>query len=981
VEENAEESPWEANPYFAPALAAVGITAVGDDASKPYPNPADDQFGYGTTYSGPEFASGQTFLEGTPTTGWPGAQVVPRHPINIYYNASTEAQELDEYNTLFTSTSDGGQCVASPTTTCESPAEYTYSDVVNSVVSQMLDFMLTNNPEPSYVHQTNLIGILPGCTDSTWAADPDTCATPASTTCSSATCMPATADTAGDGLLYSVLDPLLADYESYFADNTTNSGTTPYLQLTEGQIGSVLADQSAWSTAAAGSQVTATESNGLVTVTNSGSALEVPVTVPNGTTNSTALSELGGGLQYGGDLSGWTDLASGSSVSFGESVAPIITGAASATSNVGAPFSFLVTTTGEPAPALSDNSATLPAGITFTDNGNGTATIAGTPATGSGGTYPVTITATNSAGSTSQSFVLTDDEAPSITSADAATFTTTLDTTFSITTTGYPAASLTATAGTLPSGLSFTDNGNGTATISGAPAVGSQGSYPVSVTATNAADDSSVTQSLAITVNTATAPSLTLPAADFTLNQTGSVAVTAAGYPTPSITETGTLPAGLNFTDNGNGTALLSGTPTSNGTTAVTITATNAIGTTSQTFTVQVGEAPAITSAASASATVGSPLSFTVTTTGYPAPSLAASGLPASADLTVTDNGDGTATISGTPTTADIGNYSVGITATNTYGSTTQSFALSVGAATPVTPVSPGGPAPVAPAAPPVTPVAPPAYPGVPASGTSPVFTSPSSATAVAGKASTVIVTASGVPTPAIAEAGSLPAGITFTSYSNGTATLAGTPGATASGVYALTFTATNSTGTTTQSFILRVFAHPTITSAASATARVGRTFHLTVKATGTPTPVVSESGTLPKGLKWSENGNGTATLAGTPRAHQGGVYHLRFFATSSIGIVTEAFTLTVAQAPAVTSRRSAKAVHGHAFSFIFKSTGYPLAKVNHSGSVTGMTFTTKSNGTATLTGKPTKAGTYRVAITAKNSVGSASQTFTLTVS
>jgi hypothetical protein len=226
-----------------------------------------------------------------------------------------------------------------------------------------------------------------------------------------------------------------------------------------------------------------------------------------------------------------------------------------------------------------------------------------------------------------------------------------------------------------------------------------------------------------------------------------------------------------------------------------------------------------------------------------------------------------------------------------------------------------------------------------------------------------------------------LPPGFTFTAYSNGTATLAGTPGATANGVYALKFTATNSTGTTTQSFLLTVFAHPTITSAASATARVGRTFHLTVNATGTPTPVVSESGTLPKGLKWAENGNGTATLGGTPWAHQGGVYHLRFFAKSSIGIVTEAFTLTVAQAPVVTSRRSAKAVHGHTFSFIFKSTGFPLAKVNHSGSVTGMTFTTKSNGTATLTGKPTKAGTYRLAITAKNSVGSVSQTFTLTVS
>ena len=39
--ENAVESPWEQNPYFIPALEAVGITAVGDDASKPYPNPPD----------------------------------------------------------------------------------------------------------------------------------------------------------------------------------------------------------------------------------------------------------------------------------------------------------------------------------------------------------------------------------------------------------------------------------------------------------------------------------------------------------------------------------------------------------------------------------------------------------------------------------------------------------------------------------------------------------------------------------------------------------------------------------------------------------------------------------------------------------------------------------------------------------------------------------------------------------------------------
>jgi hypothetical protein len=201
-----------------------------------------------------------------------------------------------------------------------------------------------------------------------------------------------------------------------------------------------------------------------------------------------------------------------------------------------------------------------------------------------------------------------------------------------------------------------------------------------------------------------------------------------------------------------------------------------------------------------------------------------------------------------------------------------------------------------------------------------------------------------------------------------------------ASGVYPLTFTATNSTGTATQTFVLTVFAHPTITGATSAKARVGSTFHLTVKATGTPTPVVTESGKLPKGLKWAENGNGRATLAGTPRVHQGGVYHLKFVATSSMGIVTKSFKLTVAQAPAVTSGKSAKAVRGHAFSFTFKSSGYPMATITGSGSVKGMTFTTKSNGTATLSGKPTSAGTYQLAITAKNSVGSASQTFTLTV-
>ncbi len=63
--------------------------------------------------------------------------------------------------------------------------------------------------------------------------------------------------------------------------------------------------------------------------------------------------------------------------------------------------------------------------MTFTDNGDGTATLAGTPAPGTDGTYPLTIGAANGVlPDASQSFTLTvDATAPAITSAPSATFT------------------------------------------------------------------------------------------------------------------------------------------------------------------------------------------------------------------------------------------------------------------------------------------------------------------------------------------------------------------------------------------------------------------------------------------------------------------------------------------------------------------------------------------------------------------------------
>ena len=84
--------------------------------------------------------------------------------------------------------------------------------------------------------------------------------------------------------------------------------------------------------------------------------------------------------------------------------------------------------------------------MTFLDNGDGTAALAGTPDAGTGGTYALTITAANGVlPDATQSFTLTVDQAPSITSADNTTFTTGTLGTFTVTTTAFPTAALSET--------------------------------------------------------------------------------------------------------------------------------------------------------------------------------------------------------------------------------------------------------------------------------------------------------------------------------------------------------------------------------------------------------------------------------------------------------------------------------------------------------------------------------------------------------
>ena len=156
-----------------------------------------------------------------------------------------------------------------------------------------------------------------------------------------------------------------------------------------------------------------------------------------------------------------------------------------------------------------------------------------------------------------------------------------------------------------------------------------------------------------------------------------------------------------------------------------------------------------------------------------------------------------------------------------------------------------------------------------------------------------------------------------------------------------------NTGGTTTQSFVLTVTGAPAITSATTATATVGSGFSFTVRRPGAPAPALAEAGALPQGLTWVDNHNGTATLAGTPGVDQGGVYKLTITATNSGGTAAQAFTLTVDQAPAITSAATATATHGKPYTFTFTSIGYPVASVTHTGTVPGLTYLNPGNGTA----------------------------------
>src|SRR5690349_19622502 len=140
-----------------------------------------------------------------------------------------------------------------------------------------------------------------------------------------------------------------------------------------------------------------------------------------------------------------------------------------------------------------------------------------------------------------------------------------------------------------------------------------------------------------------------------------------------------------------------------------------------------------------------------------------------------------------------------------------------------------------------------------------------------------------------------------------------------------------------------------TFTSAASDTVSYGSAFSFTVTTTGTPAPRLTKSGLLPVGVKFADNGDGTATLSGTPRGRSEGVYPLTVCATGH-GFARQPFTLTVNRAPGLRHVGTVRAAAGSPVTQMIEAKGYPVPALGESGTLpAGLSFTDNGDGTGDI--------------------------------
>jgi uncharacterized protein (TIGR03437 family) len=335
--------------------------------------------------------------------------------------------------------------------------------------------------------------------------------------------------------------------------------------------------------------------------------------------------------------------------------APVITSAATASGAVGSAFSYQIVASNSPA---SYTATGLNAGLSVNASSG---LLSGTPS--AAGTAAVTLGATNGGGTGSATLTLTiQPAAPVITSSVTAGGTVGSAFSYQIGASNSP-ASYTATG--LPAGLSVNASSG---LLSGTPS--SAGIATVTLGATNGGGTGSAT--LTLTIQPAAPVITSSVTASGTVGSAFSYQIGASNSPA-SYTATG-LPAGLSVNTS---SGLVSGTPSAAGTSKVKLDATNSAGNGSATLTLTIQRAaPAITSAVTASGTVGSSFSYRIAASNSPT-SYAATGLPAGLAVNTTSG-----LLSGTPSAAGIATVTIG--ATNGGGTGSATLTLTVQPAAPV---------------------------------------------------------------------------------------------------------------------------------------------------------------------------------------------------------------------------------------------------------------------------------------------------------
>ncbi len=494
--------------------------------------------------------------------------------------------------------------------------------------------------------------------------------------------------------------------------------------------------------------------------------------------------------------------------------APVISSAGTASGQVGVAFSYQITASNVP---TSFSAAGLPPGVSVNLLSG---LISGTPT--AAGSYPATIHAGNAGGSGNASLAITVlPAAPVITSATTATATAGTAFSYQIAASNAPTS---FAAGNLPAGLAVDASG----LISGTPTGATVAA--VAISAGNTGGTGSAT--LTLTVNPPPPVITSAVTVGGTVGSAFTYQIAATNAPT-SYGADG-LPGGLAV----NATSgAITGIPTASGSATVALSATNAGGAGTATLAITIvgsPNAPAITSAGSATVTVGQAFGYQIAATHGPT-SFGASGLPAG--FTV----DASGLVSGVPSV--VGTVTATVTATNGFGTGTASLILIV--------------------------VPPP-----------PVVTSATAATVTVGTAFSYQITASNAPTSF--GASPLPAGLTV---ATGTGLISGTP--TALGATVVTVSAGNGGGSGTAAVTVTVVPPAPVITSALVASTVGSVISYRITATNNPTSFAASG--LPAGFSVDA---ASGVISGSSVA--AGTYTVTVSATNAGGTGSASVTVTV---------------------------------------------------------------------------------------